>query len=131
MKKIIYIDHNVFIDIQNNRKPKVKSLLTNLDDEKYQIVFSPANIEEIAAIKMHHGQNQEKINDALRLLKKITNSTAILPYKIPWLTQHKHIGVYISKEEPSDTYKRVISYYDNNHFAETHQKQKIANGEAF
>ncbi|EPC4895674.1 hypothetical protein Q1B75_002206 [Salmonella enterica] len=127
--KTLYLDHNVIIDIQQKRKPTVAKKIENIDKSKFQILFSPAHIEEIAALKMHHGQDDGKVNTFLELLTRITNSNALLPYKRKNIVLIKNIGIYIYKESPINTYNRVISAYGNNHLAEEHQKEKIARGE--
>jgi rRNA-processing protein FCF1 len=127
----LYFDHNVIIDIQNKRKATVVESIENIDNDNYQIFFSPAHVEEIAALAMHHDEDKETIDDALELLAKITNSKALLPYKKAGIIQTKCIGVYISNEHPKETYKRVVDLYENNHIAENHQKEKIANGDGF
>lgn len=121
----------MIIDIQNNRKPPVVNSIENIDKDKYQFVFSPAHIEEIAALVNHHGEDGEIIDKFLELLARITNSKVLLPYKRPGIIQTKLIGVYISDEHPKNTYKRVIDLYENNVIAENHQKEKIRNGEVF
>lgn len=127
--KTLYFDHNLIIDIQNNRKPGLVERIKNIDSNQYQILFSPAHIEEIAAMKMHHGQSEEKVCALLDLLDKITKSKALLPYKRLNVVQKKLIGVYISNESPYDTYDRVIAGYSKNYIAEDHQKSKIAMGQ--
>ncbi len=131
LMKTLYFDHNVFIDIQNKRKPAVAEAIEDIDSNQYQIFFSPAHIEEIAALKMHHDQDEDKVNALLDLLNRITNSKALLPYKRRDTIQVKRAGVYVSDENPKTTYDRVISGYSKNHIAENHQKEKIANGENF
>jgi len=127
--KTLYFDHNVIIDIQNKRKPVVVEKIESIDSNKYQILFSPAHIEEIAALKMHHGQEEDKINSFLDLLARLTNSNALLPFKRPNIVQVKQFGIYISNENPRDTYDRVILGYENNSVAEAYQKEKIARGD--
>lgn len=128
MKKL-YFDHNVIIDLQNKRRQNLVDLISNIDRSEYQILFSPAHIEEIAALVMHHGENQETANHKLDFLAKITQSTALLPFKISGASQVEENGIYISAEDPKITYKRVMRVYGVNKIAEEHQKEKIANGE--
>jgi hypothetical protein len=129
--KTLYFDHNVIIDIQSRRKPAVAEAIENINNNQYQILFSPAHIEEIAALKMHHGKGDEKIRALVDLLARITNSRALLPYKRQDTVQEKRSGVYVSNEHPKTTYSRVITSYSNNRIAEDHQKEKIASGEDF
>lgn len=128
MKKL-YFDNNIIIDLHNERREELVKCISNLDRSEYQIPFSPAHIEEIAALVMHHGKNQEIANEKLEFLAKITQSTALLPFKRDDTTQVEDNGIYISEENPKITYERVILYYKNNKAAEKHQKEKIENGE--
>lgn len=121
----------MFIDIQNKRKPAVVEAIENIDNNRYQVFFSPAHIEEIAALKMHHNQGDDKVNALLDLLDRITKSKSLLPFKRRDTIQVKLSGIYVSDENPKTTYSRVISEYSRNHIAENHQKEKIANGENF
>lgn len=129
--KTLYLDHNIIIDIKSKRKPAVAEAIENIDNKQYQILFGPAHIEEVAALKMHHGEDEGEIDVLLNLLAQTTNSKAILPYERDDTTQVKLTGVFISDEHPRITYNRVISGYSKNHIAEDHQKAKIANGEYF
>ena len=129
MKKL-YFDQNVIIDLQNERKPNFVECVSKIDRSKYEIVFSPAHIEEIAALVMHHGQSQETVNHKLDFLATLTQSTALLPFKRNDTYQIEENGIFISKESPKKTYDRVVAFYKNNKIAEEHQKEKIANGEA-
>ena len=128
--KTLYLDHNVIIDIQNNRKPNVVKSIEGINKDQHQVFFSPAHIEEIAALKFHHGEDDGKIQSLLDLLAKITNSKALLPFKRAGTTQVKKAGIYISNEHPNATYTRVVESYERNLIAENHQKEKIENGES-
>ena len=127
--KTLYLDHNVIIDIQNNRKPDVVKSIKTINNNQHQIFFSPAHIEEIAALKFHHGEDAEKIQSLIDLLAKITNSKALLPFKRAGTAQVKKAGIYVSNEHPNVTYARVVANHEINSIAENHQKEKIANGE--
>lgn len=127
--KTLYLDHNIIIDIKDNRKPDFVQRINNLDKKEYQIFFSPAHIEEIAALKMRHGNNDETVNSFLDQLGNITNSKALLPFERRDTAQRKRGGIYLSEEHPKTTYQRVIEHYENNSIAEEHQKEKISRGE--
>lgn len=129
--KTLYFDHNVIIDIQTKRKPAVAKSIDEINDDKYQVFFSPAHIEEIAALKFHHGKDEEKIHELLDFLARITSSKALLPFKRQDTVQVKKTGIYVSNEHPNTTYNRVVASYINNSIAENHQKEKIANGKIF
>lgn len=130
MKKL-YFDNNIIIDIKNLRNKSLAQKVNSLNREEYQIVFSPAHIEEIAATVMHHGQSAEGAAEKLEFLADLTDSTELLPFHRSDLELIKHDGIFVCKEHPISTYKRVIANYDNNATAEAHQKQKLSNGEAF
>ncbi len=130
MKKL-YFDHNVIIDIQNSRKKSLQDVVNTLNENKYQIVFSPAHIEEIAAIIMHHNQQPEIVNDKLNFLAALTNSVALLPYHRNNLELIEHDGIFVYREHPKDVYDRVIDNYDRNIIVEKHQQEKLSNGENF
>ena len=129
--KYIYFDHNVIIDLKNKRNPFIAEAVEKLDKKRYQILISPAHIEEVAALKMHHGNSDDTANLFLDFLAKLTNSKCLLPFKRSDTPQVKKYGVFLSEENPIVTYARVIKSYDKNIIAENHQKEKIANGEIF
>ncbi len=129
--KTLYFDQNIIIDIKNKRKPDLVKTVENINTNHFQILFSPAHIEEIAALKMHHGEDENNIHEFLDFLALITKSKALLPYKINNTVQVKRTGVYISNEHPRTTYLRVIAGYNYNSIAEDHQKEKISNGKNF
>jgi hypothetical protein len=128
MKKL-YFDNNIIIDLQNGRRESLIECLKKIDKSEFQILFGPGHIEEIAAIVMHHGNEQEAADVKLDFLANLTDSTVLLPFKRRNLLQIEHDGIFIYKEYPRDTYKRVIAHYDRNQFAENHQKEKIETGE--
>lgn len=130
MKKL-YFDNNIIIDINKLRNKSLAQKVNALDKKEYQIVFSPAHIEEIAATVKHHGQSTEGAAEKLDFLACLTDSIALLPFHRNDLELIKHDGIFVYKEHPTSTYKRVIANYDNNAIAEAHQKQKLSNGEAF
>ncbi|EFI9568875.1 hypothetical protein LZ617_25125 [Escherichia coli] len=129
--KTLYFDHNIIIDIHNKRKPVVVDRIKELDRNEFQILFSPAHIEEIAALKMRYNQDDSRVSSYLNLLTELTFSKCLLPYKRTGVNQVKKIGVYISDEDPITTYRRVIKNYDRNCIVEEHQKDKIARGILF
>lgn len=129
--KHIYFDHNVIIDLKNIRNPSIAETVEKLDRTRYQILISPAHIEEVAALKMHHGNDDDTVNSFLDFLAKLTDSKCLLPFKRSDTPQVRKYGAFLSTEHPKVTYARVIKSYDHNIIAENHQKEKIANGELF
>lgn len=130
MKKI-YLDNNIVIDLKNTREESVKNTIASLDRNEYQILYSPAHVEEIAVTTMHHGKSAEVAADKLAFLAELTNSTELLPFRLHGLKLIEHKGIFVYKEHPKRCYKRVIEGYDANAIAEALQKQKLANAEAF
>lgn len=129
--KYIYFDHNVIIDLKNIRNQSIAETVKQLNRSRYQILISPAHIEEVAALKMHHGNDDDVVNSFLNFLAELTNSNCLLPFKINQTLQTKKSGIFLSQEHPQVTYTRVTQNYHRNIIAENHQKEKIANGESF
>ena len=129
--KNLYLDHNLIIDIQKKRKPSIVEAIEDIDRSRYQILFSPAHIEEIAALQKHFCEGKQKVDEVLNLLKNLTNAKALLPYKRRGTHQVKLIGVYISDEHPEITYKRVVDGYERNSISENHQREKYFSGEQY
>ena len=117
------------IYLQENTDPELVGLVDKVDDSKVQFLFSPAHIEEIAAMVMHHSIPNEVAEKRLCFLSKITKKTALLPFPRCDVEQSCFKGVYLSKENPESTYARVISNYSLNVIPETHQREKIEAGE--
>jgi rRNA-processing protein FCF1 len=130
MKKI-YFDNNIIIDIKNLRNKALQEKVEQINKKEYQIVFSPAHIEEIAAIVKHYGQDDKNAKDKLSFLAQLTDSTALLPFPRNKSRLIQHDGIFIYKEHPKKTYSRVIDQYKNNAIAEHHQKEKLKHGEDF
>jgi phage FluMu protein Com len=130
MKKI-YFDNNIIIDIKNLRNKSLQEKVEKINKKEYQIVFSPAHIEEIAAIVKHYGQDEKNAEDKLSFLAQITDSTVLLPFPRNKLRLIYHDGIFVYKEHPKKTYSRVIDQYKNNEFAEYHQKEKLKHGQDF
>lgn len=130
MKKI-YFDNNIIIDIKNLRNKVLSEKVAVLNKEEYQIVFSPAHVEEIAGIVKHHGQSDENAEDKLDFLAHITESIALLPFPRNDLKLIEHDGIFVYKEHPKETYKRVIENYNVNYDMEILQKERLINGERF
>lgn len=129
--KSLYFDNNIIIDIKNLKNESLIQKVNELDKQEYQVVFSPAHIEEIAATVMHHGQSQEVAEDKLDFLACLTDSIALLPFHMESLELIANDGIFIYREHPRETYKRVIAHYDRNAIAEAHQAEKLANGKKF
>lgn len=128
MKKI-YFDNNVIIKLANRDSIPLSKSVEALNRKKAIILFSPAHIEEIANIGTKYGHSIEVIQEKLDFLHKLTNSTALLPFKIDGIDQQRVNGVYISSESTVGTFKRVIDNYEVNEEAEFNQKEMLKSAE--
>lgn len=126
----LYLDQNLIIDLRHARKPELSRHIDALDRRAFQIYFSPAHIEEIAALEMHHGQPQE-VAPMLELLSSVSRSNALLPFPRRNVAQVQHRGIYASIESPAATYARVVKDYTVNAYAEDHQREKLQKGVEF
>ncbi|WP_312315878.1 hypothetical protein [Stenotrophomonas sp.] len=126
----LYLDHNVLIDIQKRRREDLVARINGLNRSAFDVVFSPAHIEEVAALRMHHGHADE-VAPFLDFLSRLTHNRVLLPYPRRSVAQVEQRGIYLSVEHPSETFGRVIGNYGNNAFAEAHQREKITSGIAF
>jgi hypothetical protein len=127
--KYIYLDNNIVIDLKNNRNQGVIDAVDGLKKDGHRIVFSPAHLEEIANTVKHHGQSGENADEKVLFLKELTKSYCFLPYPRNGLVLVRNNGINTYKENPKETYERVFSMHDRNIIAETHQKEKLLNGE--
>ena len=123
----LYLDHNVMIDIQKRRREDLVARMAELDRTAFDVVFSPAHIEEVAALRMHHG-HADQVAPFLDFLSRLTRNRALLPFPLRSVAQVEQRGIYLSVEHPAETFNRVIGSYRNNIFAEDHQREKIAAG---
>lgn len=127
--KRIYVDNNIVIDVKNTRNEAIKSAIESLDKSKYKVVYSPAHIEEVAVMTKHYGMTEDVGADKLSFLAKLTDSTELLPYRIPGLRLLSHDGVFLCKEHPKRCYERVVAGYSENAIAEEQQKDRLLNAE--
>ena len=127
--KYIYLDNNIIIDLKNQRNQEVVGVVDRLKRNGCKIVFSPAHLEEIANTVKHYGQSRESADEKIIFLKELTDSYCLLPYPIENLVSVRNNGINTYKENPEDTYERVMSMYDRNVIPESHQKYKLIKGE--
>ncbi|HFC7823841.1 TPA: hypothetical protein ACFOZR_000215 [Neisseria meningitidis] len=124
----IYLDYQFIIDEVDDRK---NWKLSNIDDNKYQIVYSPAHIEEIVRGKKC---NKLKGNIFLytnyvsnltkdRQLIRTDASTAKILEK-----PFGENGIFLVEENPRYCCQRVLKYLDKNEIAEEGQKQILEDG---
>lgn len=127
----IYLDLNTMIYLQEERDAELTGLIEKINPSSIEFLFSPAHIEEVAAIVIHHKKSEDLAEERLSFLAKITNETALLPFPRREVDQNYYGGIYLSKESPSITYKRVVDQYDLNVIPEEHQKEKLKAGEKY
>lgn len=127
--KYIYLDNNIIIDLENKRNQEVADAVEALKKDGCRIVFSPAHLEEIANTVKHHGRSMESADEKVAFLKELTASYCFLPYPRGNLILVRNNGINTYRENPADTYTRVISMHHRNIIAEDHQKDKLIKGE--
>lgn len=121
--KLVYIDFNIFVDLENGKLAKFFQKTKELG---LQLVFSPAHVEEIFNNKLHYGKNDDFIKQKLEFLSTITDNFCLLPYPQYHLSLIQNIGVFLYKENPKETYKRVAKNNgEDNLQAENNQKENL------
>ena len=91
-KKLVYFDNNFFI---KNKE------LKNANKNEYQLVYSPAHLEELANSAHNNSYFQsEFINKDIEALSEITDNYLFLP--------DFERGVKLCIEPPYDVYRRVV-----------------------
>ncbi|MDK9420322.1 hypothetical protein PO857_001108 [Pectobacterium carotovorum] len=132
MKKI-YFDQNIWLDIQLKRNNKsLEGLLKKINRDKVEIIYSPANIEEICnsycSPNIKHKISIEEKDFLLDMLSQVTRNREIIPYSSNYEVLHSFClneGPFIVLEHPRKCFNRVYDYYDSNKFAESAQKNSI------
>lgn len=100
-KPLLYFDNNIFIYLKENVPLNQIDKLT----KKYQFVYSPAHLEELAnSIRKNNFEYNDKIKFDLYYLSKLTNNIEFLP--------HIDQGIIIRSESPYCPLKRVIKDFD-------------------
>ncbi len=95
-----------------------------MGNNKFNIIYSPAHIEEIAVSEQRYNTSKDIIENDLKELSLLTNNQEILPH-------HGEIidikyGTYIKEEHPRICYERVIKDYNNlNNKAEAINEQVL------
>ncbi len=135
--KNIYLDQNIWIDIQEKRYGLSFDLVkktTNYD--KVRIVYSPANCEEICnsfrSNNIKKTINEDIKNKRIDIISSLTKNTGIIPYprrnskNIELL--FGNLGPRLIQEHPSICYNRVDVSYESNKIAEDNQQIIIDTG---
>lgn len=131
--KRIYLDQNIWFDIQFGRfDTSLESILKKIDRKKVEIIYSPANCEEICnSYCSPHIQDRidtEEKDLRLSILSKVTRNREIVPYQNEFNIIHSFSGKegpYIVLEHPADCFKRVYDNYESNSVAESAQEFSI------
>lgn len=113
----VYLDYNIMVNFT-----KAKSVLyfdKYLKIDKFQYLYSPAHLEELA--HAHFETSHETIKDYLYTISIITNNNIIRPVSLD-----KPLSFY--SEKPTSTYERVLK---NNGGLETTKEVESIDSEAF
>ena len=132
--KRIYLDQNIWIDLQMGRGlVSLIKVLEKINRDEVEIVFSPANIEEIYHSYSGEGRKGKYIgmedrDKRLDILAEVTQCKEIIPYPNGFNvlhSLHETYGPYIIRENPIDCYKRIMDFYPSNTYAIKSQKKTI------
>lgn len=114
----IYLDYNILVYLMNEKDPLLEELIQSIDRTKFQFIYSPAHIEEIAVSTKRNNYPIEKTKEKLSFLSKLTENTEILPFKRTDVRIIEDLGAYLCEEHPERCYARVSEDYKNNDLAE-------------
>lgn len=122
MKKI-YLDYHILVRLMNENEPLLEELIHYIDRTKFQLVYSPAHIEEMAVSTKRNSYPIEKTKEKLAFLSALTNNTEILPFKRTDVRIIEDLGAYLCEEHPERCYTRVSENYKNNDLAEKMEEE--------
>jgi predicted nucleic acid-binding protein len=77
----IYLDYNIIVRLMNKNEPRLEEIIFSIDRTKFQLVYSPAHIEEMAVSTKRNNYPFEKTKEKLAFLSALTNNTEILPFR--------------------------------------------------
>ncbi len=131
--KRIYLDQNIWLDIQLNRfGTSLEGVLNKINRNKCEIIYSPAHCEEICnsycSTNITNRIELEEKDQRLSILSKVTRNREIIPYPDNFNLIHSFCGKEgpsIALEHPSDCFKRVHDNYESNNVAESAQQHSI------
>lgn len=135
--KRIYFDQNIWIDIQEKRNDLSLELMKKIINyEKVQLIYSPANCEEICnSFRSNNIKNkisEDKKNERVSIISTLTKNTEIVPYPNSSFnvieSPFGNNGPQIIKEAPLICYGRVNENYESNEIAENNQQLIIDAG---
>lgn len=131
--KRIYLDQNIWFDIQHERfGTTLEGVLKKIDRKKVEVVFSPAHCEEICNASYSPNNKtlitSEERDFRLDILSKVTRNREIVPYANDFDVINSFCGKegpYIVMEHPSACFKRVYHNYESNKIAEFAQQSSL------
>lgn len=109
----------------NRNEPLLEELVRSIDRTKFQLIYSPAHIEEMAVSTERNNHPIEKTKEKLDFLSKLTNNIEILPFRRNEVRIIEDLGAYICEEHPEICYARVSENYKNNDLAEKTQEELL------
>lgn len=123
--KRIYLDYQLIIDNVDGRDYGFD--LLKIDQEKFEIVYSPAHIEEIANGNLNK-KLKGNLDNYLSFLSNITSNKEIIygyanTYSVITNFFNKSCGLLIVNEEPEYCYDRVIKYIHKNEISKQGQSE--------
>lgn len=122
MKKI-YLEYNILVRLMSGNEPLLEELIRSIDRTKFQLVYSPAHIEEMAVSTKRNNYPLEKTKNKLAFLSRLTNNTEILPFRRNDVRVIEDLGAYLCEEHPESCYARVSENYKNNDLAEKMEEE--------
>ncbi|WP_421506490.1 hypothetical protein [Erwinia rhapontici] len=129
----IYLDQNIWLDIQLGRNNNsLEVVLKEINRDKVEIIYSPANIEEICnsyrSPRVNNKISLTEKDNLLSLLSQVACDREIIPYSNNFKVIHSFCGnegPFIISEPPEDCFNRVNDKYQSNIFAELAQESSI------
>ena len=91
-KKLVYFDNNFFINYKRNKYL--------INSSKFQFIYSPAHLEELANSSKDKADDNEYIKADINVLNNMTDCICFLP--------DAQVGVKVYREKADYSYTRVI-----------------------
>lgn len=105
-----YLDHNVVVDVYQNRRPGLRAVIDNRKKAGDIFPYSPAHMEEIAVILRSQPdleKAQKMVGEQIALVADLSDTWEILP-------AFQNAGSsQVVQEHPSDCMVRVMHNYDH------------------
>lgn len=120
----IYLDYQILDDLHKGELDEVANKITALKRAGHRFPYSPAHCEEIAVPVIQYN-NLKKLK-LIRYLRNISDSIGLLPFRRNDAEIIESPGVFVSRQDPSRCYYRVVLEYDRNAFAERVSEERLA-----